>query len=259
VTQKFIDNFRKGKGKENTPAAAAAAVVDTHVAAILPDIDDPNDSSGTSDGDLSGCNMSFPYKIPHFFWKFLMDGPAVDFPIPVRGLIDDGSHLVLITPELVDRLELRRRLLHIPETVDVALSDSSTSKRTLTEYIHLRCISTDSRWTSNTVRALIAPGLCAPVILGLPWLARNHVVIDHHKCTVVDKQVNYNLLDPAPLPLPKPPLIKLCERMKTTKADHITMAKELASVCASRRERLERDSLFEPVKEVDVIALRSEP
>jgi hypothetical protein len=137
VTQKFINNFRKGKGKEKPPVAAATAVVDTHVAAVLPDIDNPNDSSGTSDGDLSGLNMSFPYKIPHFFRKFLMDGPAIDFPIPVCGLIDDGLHLVLITPELVDRLELRRRLLHVPKTVDIALSDSSTLKQTLTEYIHL--------------------------------------------------------------------------------------------------------------------------
>jgi hypothetical protein len=73
-----------------------------------------------------------------------MGGPAVDFPIPVRALIDDGSHLVLITPELVDRLKLRRRRLHVPETVDVAMSDSSTSEQTLTEYVHLSCISTNS-------------------------------------------------------------------------------------------------------------------
>jgi hypothetical protein len=183
VTQKFVDAFRKGKGKENAPAAlpAAAAVVDhNYVAAVFPDIEDPNDSSGTTDGDLSGRNVSFPYKTPHLFGTFLMEGPAVEFPISVRALIDDGSHLVLITPELIDRLDLRRCRLHVPETVDVALSDSSTSQRTFTEYVHLRCVSTDSRWTSNTVRALIAPGLCAPIILGLPWLARNHIVIDHH-------------------------------------------------------------------------------
>ncbi|KAJ7337520.1 hypothetical protein DFH08DRAFT_964500 [Mycena albidolilacea] len=87
--------------KENTPAAAAI-IVNTHVVAVLPNINNLNDSSGTSDGDLSRGNMSFPHKIPHFFWKFLMDGPVVDFPVPVRGLIDDGSHLVLITPEIVD-------------------------------------------------------------------------------------------------------------------------------------------------------------
>jgi hypothetical protein len=121
---------------------------------------------------------------------FLMDSTS-DFPIQVRGLIDDGSHLVLITPELVDRLKLCRHLLHVPETVDVAMTDSSTSERTLAEYVHLRCTSIDSRWTSNTVCALIAPGLCAPVILGLPWLTRNHVVIDHHESTVIDKRVNY--------------------------------------------------------------------
>jgi hypothetical protein len=66
--------------------------------------------------------------------------------------------------------------------------------------------------------------------------------------------VNYDLLNPAPLPLPKPPVIKLRKHMKTTKADHIVMAKELASICAIRWERLEHEGLFEPVKDVDVVA-----
>jgi hypothetical protein len=101
-----------------------------------------------------------------------MDGPAIHLPIPVCALIDDGSHLVLITPELVDCLKLCCRRLHVPETVDVAMSDSFTSERTLTKYVHLSCISTDSQWTSNTVRTLIASGLYTPLILGLPWLAR---------------------------------------------------------------------------------------
>lgn len=108
-----------------------------------------------------------------------MEGPGVEFPVPVRGLIDNGCYLVMIRPELADRLQLRRRLLSVPETFDVAVSDSTTSQRTLTEYVHLHCTSLDSRWTSNVVRALIAPDLCSPVILGQPWLARNHIVIDH--------------------------------------------------------------------------------
>jgi hypothetical protein len=45
VTQKFIDTFCKGKGKENTPTVpAAAAVVDhNYIAAVLLDINNPND------------------------------------------------------------------------------------------------------------------------------------------------------------------------------------------------------------------------
>jgi len=62
VTQKTIDAHRKGKGKENAPAPAAAVIPSTvasHVAAVLPDISDPNDSFGsfgTSEGDLSVRN-----------------------------------------------------------------------------------------------------------------------------------------------------------------------------------------------------------
>jgi hypothetical protein len=44
VTQKFIDTFCKGKGKKNTPTVPAdAAVVDhNYIAAVLLDIDNPN-------------------------------------------------------------------------------------------------------------------------------------------------------------------------------------------------------------------------
>jgi hypothetical protein len=49
VTQKFVDAFHKGKGKENAPAApsAAAAVVNhNYVAAVFPDIDDRTTAAG---------------------------------------------------------------------------------------------------------------------------------------------------------------------------------------------------------------------
>ncbi|KAJ6553994.1 hypothetical protein DFH09DRAFT_1318651 [Mycena vulgaris] len=62
----------------------------------------------------------------------------------------------------------------------------------------------------------------------------------------IDKRVNYDLLNPALLPAPKVPLIKLCEHMKTTKANHLAIAKELLAVCSVRCE-----GLFENVKEVN--------
>ncbi|KAH7922144.1 hypothetical protein BV22DRAFT_1131679 [Leucogyrophana mollusca] len=43
----------------------------------------------------------------YFFWDCLLDGPSVTSPIHMNALIDDGSHLVLINPELVDCLGLR--------------------------------------------------------------------------------------------------------------------------------------------------------
>jgi hypothetical protein len=190
------------------------------VAAMLPNIDDLNDSA-TTDGDLSTHNVSSEsHSTPHLVWDFYLDGPLCDLPVHVRGLIDDGSHLVLIDSVIVDKLGLRRFTLHKPEIVSLALNESSTpSNASLTEYIKLHAYSHDQSWTAVTVRALIAPSLCAPVILGLPWLERNHIVIDHHERTVIDKRTNYNLLDPAPPTPPKAPPMKLRDRLKKTKAD----------------------------------------
>lgn len=78
---------------------------------------------------------------------------------------------MLIRPEVVDELGLKRYLLPVPEPVDVAITDGKKKKKKLlSEYVKLSVTSVDNAWTSKTVHALIAPGLCMPVILGLPFL-----------------------------------------------------------------------------------------
>src|ERR1700761_1049838 len=78
---------------------------------------------------------------------------------------------------------------------------------TFTHYIKLQPFSVDQSWTANTVHAVIASGLCAPLILGLPWLAKNHIVVDHHSRCAIDKRVDYNLLNPPKLKTPPPPSV----------------------------------------------------
>jgi len=48
--------------------------------------------------------------------------------------------------------------------------------------------------TPKTVCAIIALLLCAPVILGLSFLAHNNIFIDHACCTVIDKVSGLDLL-----------------------------------------------------------------
>lgn len=48
-------------------------------------------------------------------------------------------------------------------------------------------------WTSKTVCAIIAPSLCAPVILELPFLAHNNIVVDNSAQTAVDKITGFEL------------------------------------------------------------------
>ncbi|KAJ7785793.1 hypothetical protein B0H16DRAFT_1753716 [Mycena metata] len=235
-----------GLAAAKTPAVAAVK----NIAAVLPDIEDDDDSS---DGDLSN-RVSSKFRTPHLYWDFRMEGPNTNLPISVHGLIDNGAHLVLIHPDVVDRMGLKRRRLHKPEDVEVAMNDDTTTCVSLSEYVKFPALSNDLTYESNTVRTLIAPNLCADVILGLPFLTRNHIVVDHNARTAVDKRINYDLLGPPIAPTPKVPKVKLREKLRKTKADHKLLAEELKSICADRLQRLTDAGLFESVREVDVVA-----
>jgi len=93
-------------------------------------------------------------------------------------LIDNGVHLILIQPKLVDCLGLNKYKLSKPEIIDVAISKEK-QKTELYYYVKLSLTLLDSIWTSRTISAIITPGLCAPVILGIPWLVHNLIITDH--------------------------------------------------------------------------------
>ena len=70
----------------------------------------------------------------------------------------------------------------------------------LSQYVQLSCLSVDSVFRLQPVRAIIAPWLCTPLLLGGPFLSHNHIVIDHELRTCINKDTGYNLLNP-----PSPP------------------------------------------------------
>ncbi|KAJ7579861.1 hypothetical protein C8J56DRAFT_1104903 [Mycena floridula] len=90
---------------------------DETVAAVFPPVDD------------SGESVSGPVCVPHMFQKCQVAGPKSRVPVVVRGLIDDGVHLVLIRPKLVAQLGLLIKKLKEPELVDVAIKDGVKSMR----------------------------------------------------------------------------------------------------------------------------------
>jgi hypothetical protein len=51
----------------------------------------------------------------------------------------------------------------------------------LFEWVKLKLYDPSGAWTSKTLRAVIAPSLCANVILGGPFLAHNNIMIDHNQ------------------------------------------------------------------------------
>jgi hypothetical protein len=62
------------------------------------------------------------------------------------------------------------------------------------EYMKLQLYDPSSYWTLKSVHTIIALGLCAPVILGLPFLAHNDTVVDTSAGTVIDEKCNFDLL-----------------------------------------------------------------
>ncbi|KAJ6625952.1 hypothetical protein B0H10DRAFT_1737150, partial [Mycena sp. CBHHK59/15] len=139
VMQGSIDTALKSLSLEllktfglSRPTKTVAAIVRTQtVAAVLPDIEDEDDSTDKS--DLSNRVSPHHHREPHHFWDFLMEGPNTNLPLDVNGLIDGGAHLVLIDPDLVDKLGLRRHPLNKPEVVDVAINSEDPNDRRSTE------------------------------------------------------------------------------------------------------------------------------
>jgi len=209
-------------------------------------------SAVLGNGSFSEEDVSPPLRSKHFIAKFKVYGPHLDFALTYAALIDNGAHVVLIRPEVVEELGLERHLLPVPEPVDVAITDGKKkAKKLLSHYVKLSVTSTDNAWTSKTVHALIAPGLCMPLILGLPFLIHNDIVTDHAARSCIDKKTDYNLLHPSKIVPPRPPPMRITAKIKETKAAKKLILKELTSVCRKRAE--EGKLVFEDVKDVDLV------
>ncbi|RDX45043.1 hypothetical protein OH76DRAFT_1358533, partial [Lentinus brumalis] len=130
-----------------------------------------------------------------------IESPSCD-PSSIPLLIDGGSSTVLIRRDIVTRLQLRIRKLPEPYKLGNAWGTGESSS---SEWVKLRISLADNSWTSITCRAIIVSSLCAPVILGKPFLESNCIVEDHSEHTLVDKRSGRDLLASSPRQ-PSPPL-----------------------------------------------------
>ncbi|CAA7258848.1 unnamed protein product [Cyclocybe aegerita] len=153
--------YMEKKGKAKT----VAAVTDTNESDDEDDAVAATMSSALGDGTDSevehgDSDVSPLFRSKHIVWRATLTGPRAEFPVKVSTLIDNGAHLVLIRPELVDSLGLERLKLPVPETVDVAIKSLKEKRKIeLDEFVKITVTSLDGRWTSRTVHAIIAPGL----------------------------------------------------------------------------------------------------
>ena len=206
-----------------------------------------------SEGDIS---VSLPpLRSKHFVWKCTVDGPNVDFPLTVSTLIDNGAHVVLIRPEVVQKLGLPIHQLAQPECIDVAIDSSNKEKkaRELSEYVLLSVASLDQSFHAKPVRALLTPGLCMPVILGLPWLEKNKIVCDHADRSCYVKPSGYNLLHPPKILPPPPPKPKLKVQLRENRELKKRALKELVMVV--KEKWLPRRAKDEEIKDIDIVAM----
>ncbi len=196
-----------------------------------------------------------PLRSKHFVWKCNIDGPKVDFPITVSTLIDNGAHVVLIRPEIVQKLELPIHKLNQPECIDVAIDSSNKEKKLqeLSSYVLLSVSSLDRAFHAKPVCALITPGLCMPIILGLPWLEKNQIVCDHADRSCYIKTTGYNLLHPPKITPPSPSQKKLKVQLKENRELKRRALEELVAVV--KQKWLPRCAKDETVNDLDIVAM----
>ena len=167
--------------------------VNAPVGAILPSSFHQFVLAGDLDTSGSSEDVS-PLSCPHLIWRAQIWNND-DVQIPFDCMLDDGAHLVLIRPETVTDLGLPIRRLHEPVKVTLALNGDPNSMTVFHDYVSLSLSSLNNAWSSKPVRALIAPGLCSSILLGLPFLVHNKIVIDHDSRTAIDKSCGFDLLN----------------------------------------------------------------
>jgi Aspartyl protease len=242
---------------DNLVHSVAAALPSTEINfALSPD----SNSDGNS---VQSAPVSFPIlndpsigpvSVEHLRWKAVVYGKG-DFPTPFDCLLDNGTHLVLIRPEVVKFLGLKIHKLKNPELVSLAFKQNSGAT-VFSDYVSLTLSSLNNEWSSLPVCAILAPNLCTDILLGLPFLSRNKIVIDHDLRTAIDKDKGFDLLNDKPQALPRDPPPKTSPKARRTiqiKHRKIFM-NELKLACAQRLQFLESINGFETVKSLNPIS-----
>ncbi len=232
---------------DTQPSAAATAAI---IPSTVPK--DCNPGGLTLETDDSVSDVS-PSAFPHIIWEAAAFGQA-DFPEIVECLMDTGANLNLIRPETAADLGLTPRRLRNPIPAGAAFDEpGSPPSASFTHYVTLSLSSRNLRWNSRTLRAVVAPNLCSPIILGLPFFVRNKILLDPEQRTAIHKETGVDLLNEDSLPLPPPPKAHRLERRKKFRKDWKMCIQELKEVCAVRLKQLESQDLFEKLNYVAAI------
>jgi hypothetical protein len=175
-----ISSILSGNSDSNT--SVSTSFPPPTVAAVIDSVDVPARLVSTGQAeDIS------PLSVPHIYWRASASVPN-DVPAEFECLLNNGSHLVLIRDSLAGKLSLRCHKLPILIEAELAMREGYRKVVVkMYDYVKLHLYDSSCEYTARTVRAIVAPNLIAPVVLGLPFLSHNSIVIDHDACTIIDK------------------------------------------------------------------------
>jgi hypothetical protein len=162
LTQADVDTAKRNCRGKTAPVAAAVPI--DPIASVMPDVGRSDEGDSLSSDEVSKPLPDIP-TCKHLVWHCAADDRQSEFfhPTFMTALIDDGSHLVMVTPEIANKLSLKRRKLAKPLKFSVAINDKSTrmnntdpkdncthppDHRELTECVKLKLYDRTRRWTS---------------------------------------------------------------------------------------------------------------
>ena len=144
--------------------------------------------------DETDSYMDHPFTVPHLIATLDAFRPNIsEFPLPVHAMLDIGCPSVVISSALANELGLCQYPLPLEEDNLSSLSESPLSCK---EYVKMELSSGNGIWKSKMFWAKVNTGLPVPLILGMPFLATQHIVIDSNARTAKDKRTGYDLLNP---------------------------------------------------------------
>jgi hypothetical protein len=192
LTQGDVDRAKKSTSKKVAVVFPALDDSDKNifpsihpVAAIIGSLSQPyayqavNTSSVLdAEGDTKSDDEVCPSQ--HMIWHCSTFSANETFPVPLSALIDNGLHLVLIHPDYIQKLTLPRQKLACPISIELAMhGKQKCGVFELQDYVSLSLFDPISFWSAKLICAIVCDGLCTPVILGLPFLERSNIIIDH--------------------------------------------------------------------------------
>ncbi|KAH9927786.1 uncharacterized protein B0H18DRAFT_875288, partial [Fomitopsis serialis] len=178
VTQADID-AHKSKGKSVVAAISTQMDVDddaVHTVAAVnagsPAATSLSNVLGSGTDSESDEYVEPPLSSSLLHLRGVIHGPS-RHSTPLSMLVDSGSSTVLIRDDLAKELNLRRYKLNVPFVMGSAWNGERSEA---SEWVKLRVSTPSFEWSSVSCRAVIVPSLCAPVILGLPFLRINRLM-----------------------------------------------------------------------------------